>query len=432
MTTITELSVLDVRAPTSRTLAGSDAAHGDPDYSVAYVVLSTDGAHTGHGLTFTIGRGTEVVCAAVEALRHHVIGVTLDDVVADFGGYWGALTNDSQLRWLGPEKGVIHLATAAIVNAVWDLWAKVEGKPVWKLVADLTPEQFVSCVDFGYLSDVLTRDDALTMLRALEPGKPAREAELLHDGYPAYITSAGWLGYSEQKVRQLCREALADGWGAFKMKVGIDPANDARRAAVIREEIGPDRDLMADANQVWDVPEAISWVDGLAEYRLRWIEEPTSPDDVLGHAAIRRALAPRGIGVATGEHCANRVMFKQLLQAEAIDYCQVDACRLGGLNEVLAVLLLAARFGVPVCPHAGGLGLCEYVQHISVLDYIVVSGSLDGRMVEFADHCHEYFVHPAQVRGGRYLVPTAPGYSAEMKPEALASLAYPGGAEWAG
>jgi L-fuconate dehydratase len=432
MTTITDLSVHDVRAPTSRTLAGSDAVHADPDYSAAYVVLHTDDARTGHGLTFTIGRGTEVVCAAVDALRHHVIGVALDDVVADFAGFWRALTNDSQLRWLGPEKGVIHLATAAIVNAVWDLWAKVEGKPVWKLVADLTPEQFVSCIDFRYLSDVLTRDDALTMLRALEPGKAAREAELLRDGYPAYITSAGWLGYSEEKVRRLCREAVADGWGSFKMKVGIDPASDHRRAAVMREEIGPDRDLMADANQVWDVPEAISWTDGLAEHRLRWIEEPTSPDDVLGHAAIRRALAPRGIGVATGEHCSNRIVFKQLLQAEAIDYCQLDACRLGGLNEVLAVLLLAARFGVPVCPHAGGLGLCEYVQHISILDYIAVSGSLEGRMVEFADHCHEYFVHPARVRGGRYLVPTEPGYSVEMKPESLAALAYPRGAEWAG
>ena len=432
MTTITGLSVLDVRAPTSRTLAGSDAVHADPDYSAAYVVLSTDGDLTGHGLTFTIGRGTEVVCAAVEALQHHVVGVTLEAVVADFADFWRAVTNDSQLRWLGPEKGVIHLATAAIVNAVWDLWAKAEGKPVWKLVADLTPEQFVSCIDFRYLSDALTRDDALSMLRALEPGKAAREAEVRRDGYPAYITSAGWLGYSEDKVRRLCREAMADGWGAFKMKVGIDIANDARRAAVMREEIGPDRDLMADANQVWDVPEAISRTAGLAEYGLLWIEEPTSPDDVLGHAAIRRALAPRGIGVASGEHCANRVVFKQLLQAEAIDYCQVDACRLGGLNEVLAVLLLAARFGVPVCPHAGGLGLCEYVQHISILDYIAVSGSLDGRMVEFADHCHEYFVDPVQVRAGRYVVPTAPGYSAEMTAESLAALAYPGGSEWAG
>ncbi len=432
MTIITGLAVHDVRAPTSRTLAGSDAVHSDPDYSAAYVVLSTDGDLTGHGFTFTIGRGTEVVCAAVEALRHHVIGVRLDDVTADFAAFWRAVTNDSQLRWLGPDKGVIHLATAAIVNAVWDLWAKAEGKPVWKLVADLTPEEFVSCIDFRYLSDVLTRDDALAMLGALEPGKADREAEIRRDGYPAYITSAGWLGYPEEKVRRLCREAVDDGWNAFKMKVGIDRESDAWRAAVMREEIGPDRDLMADANQVWDVSEAISWTEGLAGYGLRWIEEPTSPDDVLGHAAIRRALAPTGIGVATGEHCANRVMFKQLLQAEAIDYCQVDACRLGGLNEVLAVLLLAARFGVPVCPHAGGLGLCEYVQHISVLDYIVVSGSLDGRMVEFADHCHEHFVHPAQVRGGRYVVPTAPGYSAEMKPESLGALAYPRGSEWAG
>ena len=312
----------------------------------------------------------------------------------------------------------------------WDLWAKAEGKPVWKLVADLTPEEFVSCIDFRYLSDVLTRDDALAMLGALEPGKADREAEIRRDGYPAYITSAGWLGYPEEKVRRLCREAVDDGWNAFKMKVGIDRESDARRAAVMREEIGPDRDLMADANQVWDVPEAISWTEGLAGYGLRWIEEPTSPDDVLGHAAIRRALAPTGIGVATGEHCANRVMFKQLLQAEAIDYCQVDACRVGGLNEVLAVLLLAARFGIPVCPHAGGVGLCEYVQHLAIFDYLCVSASLDDRIVEYVDHLHEHFVDPVVVRDGHYMPPSAAGYTITMRPESLRDFVYPEGPAW--
>ncbi len=428
MTVIRDLSVRDLRAPTSRWLDGSDAAHRAPDYSCAYVVLATDGPLAGHGLTFTIGRGTEVVCAAVRALAHHVVGRSLGEITADFAALHRRLTHDDQLRWLGPEKGVIHLATAAIVNAVWDLWAKAEGKPVWKLVVDLTPEQLVACIDFRYLTDVLAPEQALALLHDRASTKRAREAEMRRDGYPAYITSAGWLGYPDDKVRQLCRSALAAGWTRFKVKVGIDVASDARRCRLVREEIGAGCELMADANQVWDVPQAIEWMRHLAPFNLRWIEEPTSPDDVLGHAAIRRAVAP--VAVATGEHCANKVMFKQLLQAGAIDVCQVDACRLGGLNEVLAVLLLAARFGVPVCPHAGGLGLCEYVQHISLIDYIAVSAALDGRCAEFADHLHEHFVHPVQVRGGRYLVPEAPGYSVEMYPQSLAALAYPDGSEW--
>jgi L-fuconate dehydratase len=430
MTTIRKLTVHDVRAPTSRWLDGSDAMHRAPDYSAAYVVLATDAGVAGHGLTFTIGRGTEVVCAAVRALAHHVVGRSLAEITADFAAFHRGLTNDEQLRWLGPEKGVIHLATAAIVNALWDLWAKAEGKPVWKLVVDLTPEQCVACIDFRYLTDALTPDEALALLREQVPGKGAREAEMRRDGYPAYITSAGWLGYPEDKVRRLCRAALADGWTRFKVKVGVDVASDVRRCQVMREEIGPDCELMADANQVWDVPQAIEWMRHLEPFGLRWIEEPTSPDDVRGHAAIRRYVAP--VGVATGEHCANKVLFKQFLQTSAIDFCQVDACRLGGLNEVLAVLLLAARFGVPVCPHAGGLGLCEYVQHISLIDYIAVSGGLAGRSVEFADHLHEHFVHPVAVRRGRYVVPEAPGYSVEMKAESLAALAYPDGAEWRG
>jgi L-fuconate dehydratase len=425
---VTGVRTHDVRARTSRTLAGSDAAHADPDYSAAYVVLETDDALTGHGFTFTIGRGNDLCLAAVDALAHHVVGRDLDEVTGDMARWWRTLTSDSQLRWLGPEKGVIHLATAAIVNAVWDLWAKRDGKPVWQLVCDLTPEQYVACVDFRYITDAITPDEALDLLRALEPSKALRAAELQQDGYPAYVTSVGWLGYPEDKVRALCRAAVADGWTSFKTKVGIDVASDVRRCELMREELGEGVQLMADANQVWDVNEAIEWVQHLQPFDLRWIEEPTSPDDVLGHAAIRRGVAP--IGVATGEHCANRVMFKQLLQAEAIDYLQIDACRIGGLNEVLAVLLLAAKFGVPVCPHAGGIGLCEYVQHISVIDYVAVSGDLTDRTTEFADHLHEHFLHPARIQNGRYLVPTDAGYSAEMHPGSIERLTFPNGTEW--
>jgi L-fuconate dehydratase len=426
-TRITGARTLDLRAPTSLTLAGSDAVHQDPDYSGAYVFLETDGPHEGVGMTFTLGRGNDLCCAAIEQLAPLLVGRELEELVADPAGFWRRLTNDGQLRWLGPEKGVIHLATAALVNAVWDLWAKAENKPLWRLITDMTPEQFVGCVDFRYLSDALDRDEALDLLRALQPTKGTRIAELARDGYPAYITSAGWLGYSETQVRELCRAALADGWRSFKTKVGVSVASDIRRCEVIREEIG-DLELMADANQVWDIGQAVEWVRQLEPFRLRWIEEPTSPDDVLGHAAIRRGVAP--VGVATGEHVANRVIFKQLLQADAIDYCQVDACRLGGVNEVLAVLLLAAKFGVPVCPHAGGLGLCEYVQHLSVIDYVSVSGSLHDRTTEFADHLHEHFVHPAVVTGGRYEVPTAPGYSIDMHPASYDTLVYPHGELW--
>jgi L-fuconate dehydratase len=424
---ITGVTAHDLRAPTSRTLAGSDAAHADPDYSAAYAVLHTDGDLQGEGMTFTIGRGNDLCCDAINALAHHVVGRDVDELVGDMAGTWRSITSDSQLRWLGPEKGVIHLATAAIVNGLWDLWAKREAKPVWQLVADLTPEELIACIDFRYLRDAITPDEALDLLRANAPTKAERIAELRRDGYPAYITSAGWLGYPEEKVRGLCREMHGQGWRSFKTKVGIDVPSDVRRIEVMREELGDDIQLMADANQVWDVPEAIEWVRRLPA-GLRWIEEPTSPDDVLGHAAIRRGVAP--VGVATGEHCANRVVFKQLLQAEAIDYCQVDACRLGGLNEVLAVLLLAAKFGVPVCPHAGGIGLCEMVQHISVIDHVVVSASLDDRTTEYATHLHELFAHPAEVRDGRYVVPEAPGYSMELAPGAFETIIWPNGRAW--
>lgn len=428
MTRITAVSTHDLRARTSRSFAGSDAQHPDPDYSAAYVVLQTDGAHEGHGMTFTIGRGNDLCCAAIEALAPIVQGRRLEDIVDDMGGFWRAVTNHSQLRWLGPEKGVIHLATAALVNAVWDLWAKERGVPVWRLVADLEPAQLLDCIDLRYLRDEVDEDRALEHLNRWAPTKQQRIDELVRDGYPAYITSAGWLGYPEDEVRRRCRDAVAQGWRSFKTKVGIDVASDIRRCEVMREEIGDSCQLMADANQVWEVPEAIEWTSRLRPFDLRWIEEPTSPDDVLGHAAIRRAVRP--IGVATGEHAANRVIFKQLLQAEAIDYCQVDACRLGGLNEVLAVLLLAAARGIPVCPHAGGIGLCEYVQHISVIDYVCVSGSIEDRTTEYADHLHEHFLHPARISDGRYVVPDAPGYSIEMHPESIAGLAYPTGAEW--
>jgi L-fuconate dehydratase len=427
--TITDVVAHDIRFPTSRLLDGSDAMNPNPDYSAAYVVLHTDQPGLeGHGLTFTIGRGTEVCVAAICALAPLVTGKTLESLTAQMGAFWRVMVGDSQLRWIGPEKGVIHLATAALVNAVWDLWARSAGKPVWKLLADMTPEEVVACVDFRYITDALTPEEALGILRRNVPGKAARAAELLRDGYPAYTTSAGWLGYGDAQLRRLCREALAAGWTHFKLKVGANLADDMRRAAIVREEIGPERKLMLDANQVWDVDEAIANVRELARYDPWWMEEPTSPDDVLGHARIARAIAP--IGVATGEHCQNRVLFKQLFQADAIRFCQLDACRLGGVNEVLAVLLLAAKFGVPVCPHAGGVGLCEYVQHIAMFDYIAVSASLDGRVLEYVDHLHEHFRTPVRMQHGRYLPPTAPGYSVEMHPPSLQEYAFPGGHAW--
>ncbi|WP_240788662.1 L-fuconate dehydratase [Ramlibacter henchirensis] len=430
-TRITQLAVRDIRFPTSRSLDGSDAMNAAPDYSATYVTLHTDAkdGHVGHGLTFTIGRGNEICVAAVKSLEPFIVGRTLQEITADMGGFWRAITGDSQLRWLGPDKGVIHLATAAIVNAVWDLWAKSEGKPVWKLLVDMSPEQLVRCLDFRFVTDALTPDEALAMLRRAAPGKAAREREMLQQGYPGYTTSAGWLGYSEEKVRRLAREGVAQGWTHFKQKVGGNLEEDMRRAAILREEIGWDRKLMMDANQVWEVDAAVENMRKLAAYDPMWIEEPTSPDDILGHAAIRERISP--IGVATGEHCHNRVMFKQLLQARAIDYCQLDSARLGGLNEVLIVVLLAAKFGVPVCPHAGGVGLCEYVQHISLFDYIAVSGSLEGRVLEYVDHLHEHFVEPVVIRNGRYMPPKRAGYSIEMHAASLKQFEFPQGPAWA-
>ena len=392
--------------------------------------MHTDSAAglSGHGLTFTIGRGNDICCGAIEALGAKLVGRTLDSLTSDLGAFWNEITGDSQFRWLGPEKGVIHLATGALVNAVWDLYAKAERKPLWKLLVDLSPEQFLATVPLRYLSDALSRDEALEILQRQENGKAEREAEVRERGYPAYTTSAGWLGYSDEKIRRLLREAMVEGWTDFKMKVGRNLDDDVRRAEIIRTEIGWERTLMMDANQVWDVPEAIEWMKALAPFKPLWIEEPTSPDDVLGHAAIARAIAP--IGVATGEHCQNRMMFKQFLQAGALQFCQIDSCRLGGVNEVLAVLLLAAKFEVPVCPHAGGVGLCEYVQHLSIFDYIAVSGTMAGRRIEFVDHLHEHFIDPVLIREGRYMAPTTPGYSIAMKPESLSQYEYPNGQAW--
>lgn len=431
MPRITRISVRDIRFPTSRQRDGSDAMNPDPDYSSAYVVLHTDAGIAGHGSTFTIGRGNDVVCAAIRAHEHLVVGRDLAEFSSAPGRFWRHLTGDSQLRWIGPDKGAVHLALAAVVNALWDLWGKVERQPVWRLVSGFTPRQFVECIDFRYLTDALTPDEAIALLEKAAPGKEARVQRLLAEGYPAYTTSAGWLGYPDDKIRRLCREAVAEGWNHIKVKVGRDLADDVRRLGIIREEIGWDRRLMVDANQVWDVPQAIEWMRALAPFQPWWIEEPTSPDDILGHAAIARAMEPLGIGVATGEHGMNRVLFKQLLQARAISFCQVDSCRLGGVNENLAVLLLAAKFGVPVCPHAGGVGLCEFVQHVSMIDYTCVSGSMEGRVCEFVDHLHEHFVEPCRIVNARYQAPARPGYSTEMLAASLERFVFPYGPEWA-
>jgi L-fuconate dehydratase len=428
--TITDAVARDIRFPTSRTLDGSDAMHTAPDYSAAYVVLKTDSPHRleGHGLTFTCGRGTEVVVAAINALKPFVVGRKLESITSDMKALWRQVTSDGQLRWIGPEKGAIHLATGALVNAVWDLYAKAERKPVWKLLLDMTPEQLVSTIDFRYITDALTPEEALEILRKNLPTRAEREAEMLEHGFPAYTTSAAWLGYTEDKLRQLCRGAIAQGWTHFKMKVGANLDDDVRRATLIREEIGWERKLMMDANQVWGVDEAIANMKVLARFNPWWIEEPTSPDDVLGHASIARAVAP--IGVATGEQCQNRVIFKQLFQSNAISFCQIDSCRVGSINEILSIMLMAAKFGVPVCPHAGGVGLCEYVQHLAIFDYIAVGASLENRILEYVDHLHEHFLDPVVIRNGRYMPPTAPGYSITMKPESLDQFEFPNGAAW--
>ncbi len=426
--TITGVRVVDLRFPTSREHIGSDAVNKDPDYSAAYCILETDSEFEGHGLTFTLGRGTDLCVAALHYLSRFVVGSTLSSITADFVAFSRRLTDDSQFRWLGPEKGVIQLSCGAMINAVWDLYAKVEGKPLWRLLAEMPAEKILSAVDFRYIDDAITREEALAILAGSAAKMPSRMEQLLAEGYPAYTTSAGWFGFSDEKIRRLCEEGLADGWTHFKLKVGGEPADDLRRGRIIRETIGPENRMMVDANQKWGVLEAIDRTNQLAELKPWWMEEPTSPDDILGHARIRREVAP--IRIATGEHCHNKVMFKQLLQAGAIDVCQIDSCRVAGVNENLAILLMAAKFGVPVCPHAGGVGLCEYVQHLAAFDFLRVSCSLTDRVVEFVDHLHEHFLTPVDVRHGRYYLPIAPGYSIEIKPASLDRFSFPDGEAW--
>lgn len=422
MTRITGLTTHDLRFPTSASLDGSDAMNPDPDYSAAYVVLETDGRHQGHGLTFTIGRGNEICIAAIKAMRHLVIGLDLDWIREDMGRFWRHVTGDSQLRWIGPDKGAIHLAAGAVVNAVWDFWAKDAGKPVWQVVAEMSPEEILKLIDFRYLTDVLTETEALDILRDGEKGKANRIAKLQSEGYPCYTTSAGWLGYPDEKLRRLCREAKEAGFTHTKFKVGRDLQDDIRRLTIAREELGDDMNIMIDANQVWEVDQAIDWVRELAFARPFFIEEPTSPDDILGHAKIRKGVAP--IKVATGEMCQNRIMFKQFIAAGAIDIVQIDACRMGGLNEVLAVMLIAAKYGLPVWPHAGGVGLCEYVQHMSMIDYLAISREKDDKRIEFVDHLHEHFIDPCIVENGAYRAPQAPGFSIEMKAASIAEYTF--------
>lgn len=425
---ITAAHAIDLRFPTSSEAIGSDAVNKDPDYSAAYCILETSSGMCGYGLTFTLGRGTDLCVQALQYLTRFVIGRSLDSITADFAAFCRLLTCDTQYRWLGPEKGVVHLAAAALINAVWDLYARAEGKPLWRLLAEMPAERIVSLIDFRYITDALRPAEAIDLLQEREHGNAERLTLLEASGYPAYTTSVGWFGFSDEKITRLAHEALAEGWTHFKLKVGGDPADDLRRARLVREKIGPDAKLMMDANQKWEVEEAIARTRQLAEFRPWWMEEPTSPDDILGHARIRREVPE--VRIATGEHCQNRVLFKQLMQAGAIDVCQIDSCRLAGVNENIAVILLAAKFGIPVCPHAGGVGLCEMVQHLSIFDYLRVSASLEDRVTEFVDHLHEHFTDPVRIRRGHYLLPQQPGYSTEIRSETLDMYRFPDGPVW--
>ncbi len=427
---ITGVNVLDVRFPTSRDADGSDAMNKDPDYSATYVTLTTDQEGLeGNGLTFTIGRGNEICCLAVEALKPLIVGRSLAEIIRDMGKFWREFTGDSQLRWIGPDKGVIHLATGAVINAVWDLWAKFAQKPVWKLIAEMSPEEIVRCIDFRYITDALTPDEALEILESAEKGKIERIKQIEQEGYPAYTTSAGWLGYNDEKMRRLCKEAVDAGWSVIKLKVGLNLEEDIRRCRIAREELGSERRLFIDANQVWEVDQAIEWVNQLKEFNPWFIEEPVSPDDILGHKKVREGVAP--IKVATGEMCQNRVIFKQLIQSDAIDVVQIDSCRVGGVNENLAIMLMAAKYNKLVCPHAGGIGLCELVQHLSMVDYICISGSMEDRVLEYVDHLHEHFIDPCVIKNGRYQAPAMPGFSITMKLETIKDYIFPNGKIWA-
>jgi L-fuconate dehydratase len=425
---ITAVRVIDLRFPTSRENIGSDAVNKDPDYSAAYCILETNSELEGYGLSFTLGRGTDLVVQAAEYLSRYAVNRTLASITDDFRAFLRELTDDTQFRWLGPEKGVIQLAAAALINALWDLYARAEKKPLWQLLSEMEPERLIGAIDFRYIDDALSPEEALDLLRSRRAGQAERLALLEEQGYPAYTTSVGWFGYSEEKIRRLSKEALAEGWTHFKLKVGGDAADDLRRGHIVREEIGWENRLMVDANQKWGIAEAIARTRQLAELKPWWMEEPTSPDDILGHARIRREVPE--VRIATGEHVHNRIMFKQFLQAEALDVVQIDSCRVAGVNENLAIILLAAKFKVPVCPHAGGVGLCEYVQHLSAFDFLSVSGSLEGRVIEFVDHLHEHFIDPVHIRNGRYLLPRQPGYSIEIRKESLTRFAFPDGAAW--
>lgn len=425
---IVQLSTIDVRFPTSEQLSGSDATNKDPDYSAAYVSLETEHGDMGNALIFTIGRGNDICCRAVESLSHLVIGKDFGDIKGDMGNFYRELQSDSQIRWLGPEKGVMHMASGAVINAIWDMWARFENKPVWRLLSDMTPEQFVDCVDLRYVSDALTREDALEIVRRNSATRSERIRALEENGYPAYTTSAGWLGYSDDKLRRLCKEAVDSGFQHIKLKVGENLQDDVRRCRIARQIIGDEVKLMVDANQAWEVDQAIDWMRHLEEFKPWFIEEPTSPDDVFGHRKIRQSLSQ--IEVATGEHCQNRILFKQFIVNDAIDIVQIDACRLGGLNEILTVYLLAAKYDKLVCPHAGGVGLCEYVQHMSMIDYVMISGEIGERVIEYVDHLHEHFENPCHIREGAYQAPNKPGFSIQMKDLSLQSFRYPDGAEW--
>ena len=422
MTRIIDLETFDLRFPTSDSLDGSDAMNPDFDYSAAYVVLKTDSEYEGHGLTFTIGRGNDICVAAISAMKHLLVGIELDWIREDMGRFWRHITGDSQLRWIGPDKGAIHLATGAVVNAVWDLWAKEAKKPVWQLVAEMTSEEIVKLIDFRYLTDAITPDEAMDILIRNEDKKTERIEKLKVEGYPCYTTSAGWLGYSDEKLRRLCKEAKDAGFTHTKFKVGRSLDDDIRRLSIAREVLGDEINIMIDANQVWEVGQAIDWVQKLAFAKPFFIEEPTSPDDVMGHKTIREGIAP--IKVATGEMCQNRIIFKQFIKEGAIDIVQIDSCRMGGLNEVLAVMLMAAKYKLPVWPHAGGVGLCEYVQHMSMIDYIVISAEKDSRRIEFIDHLHEHFVDPCIVKNGNYIAPSNPGFSIQMKQQTLEDFSF--------
>ncbi|XP_026471548.1 mitochondrial enolase superfamily member 1-like [Ctenocephalides felis] len=427
---IISFDVKDIRFPTSLRQDGSDAMHADPDYSCAYVTLTTLSGLVGNGLTFTLGRGTDLVVHAIQLMRYQVIEKDARDIFNNFSSFWREITSSSQMRWIGPEKGVVHLAVAAIINALWDLWAKCEEKPLWKLLSEMDPEKLVSVIDFRYISDVITPQEAIEMLKSMEAGKEKRTEELLVKGYPAYTTQIGWLGYSELHFRELCHKYLDQGFTAFKLKVGSNMDDDINRCRIIREIIGWKNQLMLDANQMWDVNEAIKWMENLSEFKPLWIEEPTSPDDVLGHANISSALRPLGIAVATGEMIANRVMFKQFMQANAMEFCQIDSARIGGVNEILSVYLMAKKFNIKVCPHAGGVGLCEMVQHLQMWDYVSLSGTMDGRMIEYVDQQHEQFMNPVVVLNAKYIAPSMPGYNTDLKEDAIEMYEYPNGSQW--